>query len=56
VLKNKIEFSDGGEKTGIEFQGVLHAGLKVTKQGKRLLYTTPQLYFLFAVSSVLLKK
>jgi len=42
VLKRKILLSDGGEKTGNESQGlVLHAGLKVTGQGKRLLYTTP---------------
>jgi len=46
VLKNKIVLSDGVEKTGIESQGlVLHAGIKVTGQGKRLFYTTPRLYF-----------
>jgi hypothetical protein len=56
VFKNKIVLSDGVEKTGIESHGlVLHAGLKVTGQGKRLLYTTPQIYFLFTVSSILLK-
>jgi hypothetical protein len=49
VLKNKIVLSDGEEKTSSESQGlVLPAGLKVTGQGTRLLYTTPQLFLVIA--------
>ena len=56
MLKNKIVLSDGVEKTGIESQGlVLHAGIKVTGQDKRLLYTLHDYIFLFAVSSVIKK-
>ena len=57
MLKNKIVLSDGVERPGIESQGlVLHAGIKVTGQDKRLLYTLHDYFFLFAVSSVIKKK